>query len=322
LIFLNASGRKGRLDVEDNQDLKVLSFSRKFQNKRKETFDFLYDYDIIHWVVSGCWLEEGWFKEKGDRWTPDYWDIMLNLPVPMIQTIHDPDASRYYPYLIKLASSKNSPFKETIFIREKVRDFYKDKFAGVFIPHPFIIDGMVNDLSNRENIIIMTSRVVFHKRQDKLVRIADKISGKIKIYGNPNRRYLHILESLPNWKLVQYCGTYPISQLPEIYKEAKIHVDLTNIKYDGGGTQYTFLEAMKYGCISITTPMWEGTLKDGLNVIINRDISKLSDDINRCLEDKGLREKIFNNNKEFLKKHDANVIIKKYVDVYKRVLGE
>jgi hypothetical protein len=46
------------------------------------------------------------------------------------------------------------------------------------------------------------------------------------------------------------------SALSSILAQAKFVVDLTVLKYDGGGTQYTFLEAIHNGCALILHRKW------------------------------------------------------------------
>jgi hypothetical protein len=74
------------------------------------------------------------------------------------------------------------------------------------------------------------------------------IDKQIKIYGNANRMYTHHkLEPLdPDWERNYRGGWSPKATLHhpvKIAQTARAVVDLSVIKGDGGGTQYTFLEA-------------------------------------------------------------------------------
>ena len=59
--------------------------------------------------------------------------------------------------------------------------------------------------------------------------------------------------------------------LEKILKPKKFMIDLSRIKNDGGGTQYTFLEAINYGCCLILNREWvnvpDSIWKDGKNCL-------------------------------------------------------
>ena len=60
-----------------------------------------------------------------------------------------------------------------------------------------------------------------------------------------------------------FCGMFgkSFSILSEIRVEAKFVVDLSILRHDGGGTQYTFLEAIHNNCALILHRKWiEGAM--------------------------------------------------------------
>ena len=80
------------------------------------------------------------------------------------------------------------------------------------------------------------------------------------------------------------------STLSEILAEAKFVVDLSILKHDGGGTQYTFLEAIHNDCALILHRKWiEGgdirpeycDFKDGYNCFAVDNEAELAELIQR-----------------------------------------
>ena len=82
-------------------------------------------------------------------------------------------------------------------------------------------------------------------------------------------------------------------------------IDLSTIKNDGGGTQYTFLEAIYHDTLLILNNNWitKGNLfKSGYNCIGISDELELSDFLNKDLSDVKYEE-ILNNSKKILINH-------------------
>jgi hypothetical protein len=61
-------------------------------------------------------------------------------------------------------------------------------------------------------------------------------------------------------------------ELDDILADAKYVVDMSVIKHDGGGSQYTFLEAMYQGCALVINAKWvmdsKTEFEDGKNCFI------------------------------------------------------
>jgi len=129
---------------------------------------------------------------------------------------------------------------------------------------------------------------------------------KIQIYGAENRLYVfHKLKDLDfhtYWK-GKYSKTLPMTyKEKDILTDCKFVVDLSIIKDDGGGTQYTFLEAIYNDCILILHNDWitKGDLfKDGYNCFGISNETELAEILNKNHEDKYLDE-IRNNAKKIL----------------------
>ena len=83
---------------------------------------------------------------------------------------------------------------------------------------------------------------------------------KIHIFGAENRLYVHHkLKDLdfPKYWKGKFPKTLPIQyENKDILNNCKFVVDMSIIKGDGGGTQYTFLEAIYHKCALILHHEW------------------------------------------------------------------
>jgi hypothetical protein len=82
----------------------------------------------------------------------------------------------------------------------------------------------------------------------------------VQMYGAENRLYTHhkLQEIDPDWRR-NYGGMWPVDDLwggVQIAERARVAVDMSVIKGDGGGTQYTFLEAIDAGCLLMLNQEW------------------------------------------------------------------
>jgi hypothetical protein len=80
---------------------------------------------------------------------------------------------------------------------------------------------------------------------NKLIRLKHNNNNSIKIYGWIDSKYVHDVLGMEHFKQY-YHGKFKksFSAISKILSKAKFMVDLSIIQHDGGGTQYTFLEAI------------------------------------------------------------------------------
>jgi len=194
-----------------------------------------------------------------------YYEYLQYFPKNTTLVIHDPTELK----------NKNNPlirdrlidkFK-IITIRQTVKDYLIKtyKLESQFLTHPFY--QYEKNKPSMNNYAVSISRIDFDKnidiilKYDNLVKNEDKC---IKIFGKENRLYVH--HKLKDLHFHDYWyGSYP-KNLPmtytiagverDILKDCKFMVDLSTIKDDGGGTQYTFLEAIYNDCILILHREW------------------------------------------------------------------
>ena len=177
--------------------------------------------------------------------------------------------------------------------------------------------------NNTNDKCISISRIDFDKNTHEILKANPLIKdecNKIWIYGKENRLYVQFTlikmglkeEFIKYWR-GRFAKTLPISfEERDILNNCKYVVDLSVIKGDGGGTQYTFLEAIHQDCILILHKEWveQGSLfKDKYNcyVVGYTDCieQELADIINT--DNLELDKKILMNSKQIMK-DNINVV--------------
>jgi len=146
-------------------------------------------------------------------------------------------------------------------IRRTVQEYVQRTYGldCTFLYHPFYPYPIVSKTKRKGAVSI--SRISFEKNTDIILK-ANKILDKfdaIKLYGCPSRVYVHsFLGGFQGDFNKYFYGTFEksFSTLSEILAEAKFVVDLSILKHDGGGTQYTFLEAIHNDCALILHRKW------------------------------------------------------------------
>jgi hypothetical protein len=174
-----------------------------------------------------------------------------------VVVIHDPrDISNRIFEMIK-------KWKNIITIRRTVQEYLKQRFGldSLFLYHPFYPYPTISKNPKRGAVCI--SRIGFGKNIDVIIK-ANKLlasSGHhiIKLYGCPTPMYVyfHLGGQKGDFKN-NYYGKFDrsFSSLSNIISQSKFVVDLSLVKYDGGGTQYTFLEAIHNDCALILHRNW------------------------------------------------------------------
>ena len=124
-------------------------------------------------------------------------------------------------------------------------------------------------LSCPENEILGVTDLILKANQ--LIQDPKK---KVQIFGAENRLYVHHklgeLDFYSYWK-GKFEKDYPLTyQDKDILKDTQYVVDMSIIKNDGGGSQYTFLEAIYQGCVLILHREWITScslFKEGVNCL-------------------------------------------------------
>jgi len=163
-------------------------------------------------------------------------------------------------------------------IRKTVQDWFKKTYdiKTNFLWHPFYEYPKLE--SNDKTKYVSISRIDFDKHTDIIVDANTllKIDNlpEIEIYGTHNSIYTyHKLGFNKFHEYPNYKGPFDkdFQSLNKILSPSKVVVDMSAIKEDGGGTQYTFLEAIYNNCGLILNKKWtespHADFIDGYNCI-------------------------------------------------------
>lgn len=160
--------------------------------------------------------------------------------------VHDPTELKNLP-----------PLKGNVIVIRRVGLTYIPQ--ATFIRHPYTIKPYDHRGLKKWNAI-STCRIDFDKHTDILLdanRLLPK-EKRIEIRGFENRIYTRfkIVPNYPEWE--QSKAAYPrtVDAAYELLQQAFFAVDMSQIKGDGGGTQYSFLEAMNAGAINVIHKSW------------------------------------------------------------------
>lgn len=128
--------------------------------------------------------------------------------------------------------------------------------GSVFIRHPYVRQRRPERMSKRRGAVSI-SRIDFDKHTE-IILDANRLGARIRIHGFENRLYtkFKILPKYPEWK--QSISHYPRTHEAafNLLLGAQYMVDMSIISGDGGGTQYTTLEAWDAGAIPILNDDW------------------------------------------------------------------
>jgi len=240
-----------------------------------------------------------------------YWEYLHLFPKGTILIIHDPtELKGKQNEIVKLINH----FK-IITIRKTVQEFIKKEYNidTDFLSHPFYEYPKTNEPSDYYSLSI--SRIDFDKHTDLILKANELIEDgekKIQIFGAENRLYVHHklkdLHFEEYWK-GKYPKTLPLShEGKDLLNDCKFIVDMSIIKGDGGGTQYTFLEAIYHDCALILHKDWvdqgDTFQKDHNCYVVGYTDNvgvEIADIINSPLDDK--YQTILKNAKEIIKEN-------------------
>lgn len=202
-----------------------------------------------------------------------------------------------------------------------------------FIPHPyaprFDRDDTVPPLRGREFIAISRSRISKCKNTWMLIEanrfLRDQGKPQIKIYGREDRIYSFrfLSEKYVEWTV----GGREFPRTPHaavnLAARGIFDLDMTNYDGDGGGTQYTFLEAADAGCIPILLRSWcevpNSRLTPGENCFVVDTSKDIADRVGNPQDAVEYTSNIRRNNRLLLREHDPKVIGKIYRDLLEKL---
>ena len=193
----------------------------------------------------------------------NYYDVIDKLPDNTKIVIHDPT---------ELKTNQNNLISNLerfrcITIRKTVQDYLLNYgINSTLLYHPYV--SLVSDIADVEkmknkNKRVSISRIDYDKHTEIILKANNLLLEPIEIYGTKNDMYVYnklkeldpMKETLPS---SNYRGrfTKDFCALSNILSDSKYVVDMSRIKNDGGGSQYTFLEAIDYDCALILHKDW------------------------------------------------------------------
>jgi hypothetical protein len=188
-----------------------------------------------------------------------YYEFLHLFPDNTNIIIHDPNDYKNKDVIEFLKRSNIFTIRESV--NKHLLETHNIK--SIFKYHPFFEYNIHAFKNNINDPCISISRIDFDKHTDIILRANPLIKdecNKIKIYGKENRLYVNFkLKDLnfPEYWKGKYDKTLPMSyEDRDMLNNCKYVVDMSIIKNDGGGTQYTFLEAIYQNCILILHKEW------------------------------------------------------------------
>lgn len=194
---------------------------------------------------------------------------------------------------------------------------------ATFIRHPYTRMGTNDQAEFRQTLAVATSRIDFDKYTN-LILDANRLlepHKQVVIHGFENRLYtkFKIEPHYPEWHQSKAQYSREKDTAFQILRDASFLVDMSMIKGDGGGTQYTFLEAWDAGAVPILNSEWEivgDDMEDGMNCHFARNGEDIAFFLNGYEEEDYGEDRLeyVRAGYEALERHAPNVIGQQYSD--------
>jgi len=201
--------------------------------------------------------------------------------------VHDP--AEFYPEFFDAIS--DTRIRPATIRKVNRRTLKGAGLDPIFLPHPYVKEGKSpKTLHNRSEHAVSISRIDFRKHIEIIIDANERLPEwkRIDIAGDENRRYTHFKLDVdsPGWR-ENHIGSFPQGLWSAVHlaRDYKYVVDMTEIKKDGGGTQYTFFEAWDAGCILVLNKAWllkkGNVLEHGKHALFVEDGEELADVLSR-----------------------------------------
>jgi len=257
-------------DYESRDFVKILGFMKEeWLREYKETMD---NYDLVIFSTP-C-------PTRRKSFTDPRWKLCYDLNSKIIAVFHDPYLEERYPW-IKDVYPKINKF---VCLQEKSYYVVINSFGLLprkevqIIRHPLNLKDLGSYEDKKEDLVITAHQFKSWKRIDRLIAVIPDLKSKckcnIEIYGDgiertkmsgkkrsekyKNRKGEWIWDKAIKSGM-QYKGFVPEQELISAYKRARCFVDLSlgenGYKTHYPNLNYSTLEAMKYGCVIVSSPV-------------------------------------------------------------------
>ncbi len=202
----------------------------------------------------------------------------------------------------------------TTFLQKIYPSKFKERFHT--ISNPIVLDNC-EPTSKKENIILFVGRLTYQKRLDRLLYIWEEVynifkNWKLVIVGDGEyaNEYQRIAEK-SQLRNVEFVGQ---KESDEYFKRSKI-ICMTSSHESFG---MVLIEGQKYGCVPIAYNSFESAtdvISHGHNGLLITPFNKREyiDGIIALITDEHRRDMLASNGKSFIKKFDANVVVKRWI---------
>ena len=182
-------------------------------------------------------------------------------------------------------------------------------------------------IKNFESVILFVGRLDKEKHTDVLVKAFSKIvpsvGAKLVIAGKGTEKsnLIKLAKKLGISKDVLFTGFISDKDLPFLYRMADIFVIASIAELQSIAT----MEAMASGLPVVATKVMAlpELVEDGKNGYLfdDADFETLAHLILKMLKNPALRKKMAQNSLKIIKQHDINITVKKYAEIYKKLVS-
>jgi glycosyltransferase involved in cell wall biosynthesis len=328
--------RSGKLSVGHAQYDNLWALSNKEGSKFAATMQEINEnWDFVIFNNQGqASYDAKMVDKKAEAWWTDleanlvqqpWWrQILDNLKIPFSIFIHCLPVSnrKHYP-LIELFT-KHPQFCGTLVakhprISQAFNDDYMFKSAVAGVNWVYFSDlpmgtGDINLLQEVSKLdrVIMTSRITNSKGIIEMLEAMPLIQGEVLMHGaimeagnqSAKDMYRGMGYTFPD---SIFPGAYTPDDLPQIFRQAKVHCDLSRDSGRGvgnaGGLNYVTLEAMTYGVLPIVSKTWNTRGWKSIPTVDPENKQQLADTINYFLTHDDERIEMILENAKLLQRH-------------------
>jgi len=230
------------------------------KRSERQTREYGYDCQYKNLKIDDIIMKKNLLITAIDK---NYYKYIDKFPDGTYIVIHDPTEVKGNSCLDLI---QNLYRFRVITIRKTVQEFLKNKYniESIFLRHPFYKYPKTN---YKKTGSVSISRIDYDKHTEILIQtnkiLRENSKEIIKIYGAKNDRYVYRkLQEIDSMKEDDPDSSYQgrfgktFKDLDNILRDKKFCIDMSAIKNDGCGSQYTFLEAIYHDCVLIISKKW------------------------------------------------------------------
>jgi hypothetical protein len=226
--------------------------------------------------------------------------------------LHDPNEFKVFDHL-----DEKELVVDPICIRPTMQRFFPN---ATFIHHPYVREftgHQGGDLEFRKAAATI-ARITFVKRPEILLdanRLLDT-ANRIAFHGAENRLFTFVKfkEDYPEFKQGGHNLPMVWGASARAIKDYAMMIDMTHFPDDGGGSQYTFMEAWDAGAVVVVNRDWlrfPGEMVEGVNCLAISSADELADLI-RNRDQAGLETVAKTAGRSLDDLHDPILVAKRY----------